>query len=57
MQLLNNNPNVASATQEIAKFNGDGNAAVYNKARSMGYSDAEIDRFINKLYSMFGGHF
>ena len=50
-QLMNNNPDVSNM---LNKYNGDGKAAFYDKARSMGYQDREIDEFVNKLYGMIG---
>jgi len=49
--LLNNNPEVAKM---INDHNGNGKEAFYAKAHEMGYSDVEIDQFVNKLYTMIG---
>ena len=50
-QLMANNPNIAKT---ISSYNGDSKTAFYAKAKSMGYSDDEINEFVNKLYGMIG---
>ena len=49
--LLNNNPEIS---QVLKEHNGNGKEAFYAKAHSMGYSDNEIQQFVNKLYNVFG---
>lgn len=50
-QLIVNNPGIA---KELAQYNGDGKAMFYAKAKNMGYSENEINEFVNKLYGMIG---
>lgn len=50
-QLMSKNPDVSGL---LGKYNGDGRAAFYDKARSMGYQDNEINEFVNKLYEKIG---
>ena len=50
-QIMNNNPEIANT---LNSYNGDGKAAFYDKARSMGYQDQEINEFVNKLYALIG---
>ena len=48
---MNNNPEIANT---LNSYHGDGKAAFYDKARSMGYQDNEINEFVNKLYALIG---